>query len=243
MTRQDRAVRTRRTLIDAAAVEFNRDGYHGTTLAQIAGAAEISMGALTFHFPNKAQLADAVAEEAWATARTVVEHVAGQPAPALQRTIALTLELTRLIEEEVLVRCAVRLSRERHSSTGWAEVWLPLVTSLAGQAHASGQLSGHTLPDDLTGLIRLLIGGCEVNLRNAEAAPPGESAVDRLRHSWRLVLEGIAPSTSAAALPLPGASADATASSAAAVVTRAPSRPPSGPPDGTPSGALSGGQA
>ncbi|MER7481317.1 TetR/AcrR family transcriptional regulator [Streptomyces sp. NPDC126510] len=229
MTRQDRAVRTRRTLIDAAAVEFNRDGYHGTTLAQIAGAAKISMGALTFHFPNKAQLADAVAEEAWATARTVVEHIAGQAAPALQRTIALTLELTRLIEEEVLVRCAVRLSRERHSPTGWAEVWLPLVTSLAGQAHASGQLSGHTLPDDLTGLIRLLIGGCEVNLRNAEAAPCGESAVDRLQHSWRLVLEGIAPSGGAATLPLPGASG--TASSGGACVAGAPAR------------SLSGGQA
>ncbi|MEV5017647.1 TetR/AcrR family transcriptional regulator [Streptomyces sp. NPDC053780] len=229
MTRQNRAVRTRRTLIDAAAEEFNRDGYHGTTLAQIADAAKISMGALTFHFPNKAQLADAVAEEAWATARKVVEHIADQPAPALQRTIALTLELTRLIEEEVLVRCAVRLSREWHSSTGWAEVWLPLVTSLAGQAHASGQLSGRTLPDDLTGLIRLLIEGSEVNLRNSGAAEPSdESAVDRLQHSWRLVLEGIAPSGSAATLPLPGAGMDGAASEGGASVAGAPSGSPPG---------------
>ncbi|WP_419992838.1 TetR family transcriptional regulator [Streptomyces boninensis] len=195
MARQNRAVRTRRTLIDAAAVEFNRDGYHGASLAQISLAAGISMGALTFHFPNKAELADAVAEEGWSTARAAVERIAHQPTSPLQRTIELTLELTRLLEEDALVRCAVGLSRERHSATQWAEVWLPLANSLASQAHESGQLSSHTPPDDLTELVRLLVGGSELYVRSdgTTATSDYNSAVARLRRSWHLVLEGIAP--------------------------------------------------
>jgi AcrR family transcriptional regulator len=194
MATQDRALRTRRALIRAAAAQFNQDGYHGAALSQICRAAGISMGALTFHFSSKGELADAIAREGWATTRTVVERVAHSPQPALQRAVGLTLELTRLLEEDPLVRCAVRLSRERPGHTQWAELWLPLAHRLAAQAHAEGQLNTEAAPGDITLLISLFVGGAEAGLRSTQAAAY-DSAVGRLERSWQLVLEGIAPAT------------------------------------------------
>ncbi|WP_418959808.1 TetR family transcriptional regulator [Streptomyces tritici] len=182
-------------LIRAAADEFSRQGFHGTSLSRICKAAEISMGALTFHFSSKAELADAVVETGLSPVRALVEHVAQRQAPPLERAVGLAMELTRLLEADPLVRCAVRLSRERTGGSAWPALWRPLVSSLASQAHESGQLDVGALPDDVTLLIELLVRGSEVSLQGADtsAAAGHDGSVARLQRSWRLVLNGIAP--------------------------------------------------
>lgn len=62
MSRQERAERTRRAVLAAAAREFADHGFAGTSLSRICGAAGVTMGAVTFHFATKAELADAVQE-------------------------------------------------------------------------------------------------------------------------------------------------------------------------------------
>lgn len=60
MPQQQRAERTRRRIVAAAAEEFAETGYPSATLHRIARGAGVTMGALTFHFPTKAALAQAV---------------------------------------------------------------------------------------------------------------------------------------------------------------------------------------
>ncbi|MFG2313276.1 TetR family transcriptional regulator [Streptomyces sp. NPDC048566] len=72
MTRQERAVRTREALIEAAARLFDQDGYEVTSLAAVTALAGVSAGALYFHFATKADLADAVVEAAMARLRSIL---------------------------------------------------------------------------------------------------------------------------------------------------------------------------
>ncbi|MEU8792974.1 TetR/AcrR family transcriptional regulator [Streptomyces sp. NPDC048643] len=75
MTRQERAVRTREALIEAAAHLFDRDGYEVTSLAAVTAKAQVSAGALYFHFATKADLANAVTH----TALTRLRQITGAP--------------------------------------------------------------------------------------------------------------------------------------------------------------------
>ncbi|MGV9266406.1 TetR family transcriptional regulator [Kitasatospora sp. NPDC003701] len=70
--KQERAQHTRRALLRAAAGEFDRHGYAGTSLSRVSRAAGVTMGALTFHFPTKASLADAVRADAVELTRAAV---------------------------------------------------------------------------------------------------------------------------------------------------------------------------
>ncbi|MFD4139769.1 TetR family transcriptional regulator [Streptomyces sp. NPDC058572] len=62
VVRQQRAEKTRCALLAAAAAEFAQHGYTGATLMRISKRAGVILGALTFHFPAKEQLAEAVTE-------------------------------------------------------------------------------------------------------------------------------------------------------------------------------------
>lgn len=80
MTRQERAVRTREALIEAAADLFDRDGQEVTSLAAVTAKAQVSAGALYFHFATKADLADAVTRTALSRLRQITGAPATTPA-------------------------------------------------------------------------------------------------------------------------------------------------------------------
>ncbi|MGW8554390.1 ScbR family autoregulator-binding transcription factor [Streptomyces tubercidicus] len=63
MAQQDRAIRTRRVILEAAASVFDEQGYDRATIAEVLDRAGMTKGALYFHFASKEQLALAVLEE------------------------------------------------------------------------------------------------------------------------------------------------------------------------------------
>ncbi|AVZ77955.1 TetR family transcriptional regulator (plasmid) [Streptomyces lunaelactis] len=192
MAKQHRAVRTRAALVQAASAQFDRDGYDGTSLAKVCKAAGISLGALTFHFSSKGELADAVMAEGRALTQATLLRVTARPGPALGKVVELTLELTRLLEKETSVRSAVRLARERPGTGGWSDIWLPVVQQLLDQAHANGQLRGGTRPADVTTLVEYLTAGAEAYLRRGlQAGAASGSGVAQLESIWRLALSGV----------------------------------------------------
>ncbi|WP_442817456.1 TetR family transcriptional regulator [Streptomyces sp. NBC_01216] len=198
--KQERAVRTRQALLRAAAEEFDRCGYDGTSLSRISTAAGLSIGAVTFHFPSKRQLADAVQEAGRELTVSALESLIEEPVPALRLVIDLTLEVTRLMEQEPLVRSAIRLSRERPDTDAWSDAWLPIVRKLLDRAYESGQLRTDALPADVTTLVEHLTSGAEAYLRSRMGSDPVfESAVAQLKRVWHLALVGV--SAEAAALP------------------------------------------
>lgn len=77
MVKQERAARTRETLIRSAAQIFDREGFSVASLTGISSLAGVSNGALHFHFASKAALADAV--EAAALIRLLAVTDVGPP--------------------------------------------------------------------------------------------------------------------------------------------------------------------
>lgn len=80
MAKQERAVRTRNTLIQSAAELFIQDGFEVVSLSTISARAGVSNGALHFHFPSKASLAAAVRD---AAAQRFVRIIAADRPPQL----------------------------------------------------------------------------------------------------------------------------------------------------------------
>lgn len=177
----------------AAATAFDLSGYEATTLARVAGTAGLSLGALTFHFPAKEDLALAVAREGHAVTARAVTDVISRRRAALPAVAAATIEVARLLETNVVVRAAARLGREhpqgsRHWSTAWRPYLERLVATAVGPELREGVDAALVLD-----LADCLLAGAESRIR--ERTGPG---ADRERSSaawlagiWRLILPSI----------------------------------------------------
>jgi len=192
---QERAIRTRARVVQAASVEFDQLGYEGTSLARINKAAGTTLGALTFHFPTKQALADAVEQRSSASTRQVVAAVLSTPRPALASVVELTLALARLLREDVCVRAAARLARERPASqTPWPAEWLPVLEELFRRAQDERGMRPGSDPRAALALAAQLVMGTEAQLHNpgALSRAMGENPVAQLTQIWNLVLCGLA---------------------------------------------------
>ncbi|CAL9489481.1 A-factor receptor protein [Streptomyces sp. enrichment culture] len=116
MVKQERAQRTLRRIISAAADRFEQDGYSGTTLDDITRAAGVSKGALYFHFASKKEVADAVAEHSYGLLEDLLDTAGSPDDSALQQLIDRTHGLSRLLHTEPTLRAALRFHRE------WADL-------------------------------------------------------------------------------------------------------------------------
>ncbi|WP_221359104.1 TetR/AcrR family transcriptional regulator [Streptomyces beigongshangae] len=191
---QERATRTRQALVLAAASEFDRHGYAGTSLVQVCKVAGATTGALTFHFRGKSELADAVQADGCAAVRRAVEPFTGPQGPALERIVELTLSLTRLLQDDPIVRSSARLNRERpDSGFSWAACWLPTVGELARRAQRTGQLRAGTRIDAVTYLAACLLLAAEMRVRASLQAARDPDAVQQLERMWDLALHGLLP--------------------------------------------------
>ncbi|WP_179382375.1 TetR/AcrR family transcriptional regulator [Streptomyces sp. SA15] len=199
MAKQERAGRTRRALLTAAAEEFDRLGYAGASLAGIARAAGISLGALTFHFASKEDLATAVREQGDAATRALVAGTATSKEPPLQYVASLTLALVELLENNVSVRAAARLAREasgvRHD---WQSLWAPLISKRLQEPVSAGPWP-ETDPTALTALAVHLVSGVEATMRHRCCPDVHDSNAVMLARIWRQILPQ---------LPDPGAGSD-----------------------------------
>lgn len=192
---QQRAARTRESVLVAAAAEFDRNGFPGTPLSRIRAAAGTSTGALTFHFPTKDALADAIQQRGQHRTRQVVERLVAGRTPPLRTVVDLTLALAGQLECDVTVRAAARLSRERPEATAasWYAAWTPAVCELSQRA--AGELPREGLASTVSGLARHLVAGVEVHLRSFARQPgPLPGAVNsraQLEQIWDLLLRGM----------------------------------------------------
>ncbi|WP_353940591.1 TetR family transcriptional regulator [Streptomyces sp. HUAS MG91] len=200
MASQQRAERTRRRLLQAAAVEISQFGYDGSSLQRISKAAGLTMGALTFHFPTKMDLAHAIHADGAALAGDAVLRIAAprgpdgsesEPEPALPRIVRITLTLGELLATEATVRASARLTRERvPGREDWRDSWLPSVRRLVEQARGDDEFKPGVTSDTVTTLTRHLVSGLE------ESALPGTGSapVEALADVWDLVLNGLTDS-------------------------------------------------
>ncbi|MFI0964088.1 ScbR family autoregulator-binding transcription factor [Streptomyces sp. NPDC021080] len=147
VVRQERSERTRRSLIRAASTVFDQAGYERATLSAISDHAQVTKGALFFHFAAKTDLARAVQAEACATSGAALAKLARRETPAFETATAMAHALVGLLETDMTVRAGARLTQEIKTpddpSLHCHFNWLGALHGILGRARNDGSL----LPD------------------------------------------------------------------------------------------------
>ncbi|MER5967347.1 ScbR family autoregulator-binding transcription factor [Streptomyces sp. NPDC002057] len=137
MAQQERAIRTRRIILEAAAQIFDERGYESTTIAEILERSDVTKGALYFHFPSKGDLARGV------LAAAVTTDGVRPQALKLQELVDIVLLLAyRLPREPMLsaaLRMAIDLQSRRQFGTRWLD-WTELLTGFLREAKERGEI-------------------------------------------------------------------------------------------------------
>ncbi|MFD0275917.1 ScbR family autoregulator-binding transcription factor [Kitasatospora sp. NPDC127111] len=196
MVKQERAGRTRRAVLLAAADTFADAGFESASLIDISRRAGVSKGALYFHFVSKQALADGVRAAAAREIGAAALQARRCAGPALQSLIDFSHELARLVREDVVVRAGVQLGQGGRG--GAADAWRSLGAvfgRLLERAHAAGELHPGTDLRQAAELLTTLAAGLVL-------LAPDDG--DRLRpeavHSlWTAALPALVPAERCAA--------------------------------------------
>ncbi|MFB6890174.1 ScbR family autoregulator-binding transcription factor, partial [Kitasatospora sp. NPDC056327] len=151
MARQERALRTRRLILEAAASVFDEFGYEGATIGEVVARAGVTRGAVYFHFASKRDLAQGVIEEQF-EAEAVPERSC-----KLQEFVDTGMVVTHLVPIDPLVSAGVRLSvdqgADRRLGIDAAPGWIARLERLLIAARERGELLPHVVPADTAGLM------------------------------------------------------------------------------------------
>ncbi|MEW1552152.1 ScbR family autoregulator-binding transcription factor [Streptomyces tsukubensis] len=155
-------MRTRQSLVRAAAEVFAQSGFTTAALASISERAGVSAGALHFHFANKQELARAVEDEAAAAVRSVVERVSAAGPNPLQRLVDATHALMGRPGRDVVVRAGFELGSglpRRDGAMGLHRVWRDWVEEVLGEAEREGVLAeGVSAADASAAVVAATVG-------------------------------------------------------------------------------------
>ncbi|MFE0105074.1 ScbR family autoregulator-binding transcription factor [Streptomyces sp. NPDC059009] len=206
MLKQDRAVRTRRSLVHSAAEAFERYGYAQARLTDISSSAGVSPGALHFHFENKA----AVAATVEATAAESLRRSAWTAQPPginpLQRLTNASHALADRLRRDVVARAGFRLSGDASYGPGLnlRKEWEGCVHRLLDEAAGQDLLAeGVDRPDMVATIVAATTGFEVLGRRNKEWLAP-----EAITSFWRLMLPCLASAealrTLDPGLPQPG---------------------------------------
>lgn len=113
MKKADRRELTRSALIESAAIEFEQHGYAGAVLSNVSDRLGLTKGTVYFHFPTKALLAGSVIEHYWTAWDDDLEQARQSP-DSLGGLRSLSRKVAERYRDDVTIRAAVRLMRERN---------------------------------------------------------------------------------------------------------------------------------
>lgn len=187
MVKQERAARTRRLLLKAAAEVFVQEGYARASLSTISERAGVSNGALHFHFKTKSVLAGAVEQRAAVSLRCIAATADDAPGSALQRLVDATHRLMTLLHQDVLVRAGFQLcdaTERRGSSLDLRREWQDWVGRVLADAERNGDLAaGVTAADAATAVVTSTVGFEMLGSRD-----PAWVARETVSRFWELLL-------------------------------------------------------
>ncbi|MEV1010913.1 ScbR family autoregulator-binding transcription factor [Streptomyces sp. NPDC049881] len=190
MATQQRALRTRRRVIEAAAAIFDEQGYASASITDILRAAGVTKGALYFHFDSKEALARSVMAE---QRRSVILTDTGLHT---QTVIDLTHGVARSFAQDTLLRASFRLTVEQgvlgDSDPGLYQWWTDLCRGQLALARDHGELRSGAAPEALANMIVGSFTG--VQLLSAVSSGRAD-VVDRLTAWWKIALPGMVRET------------------------------------------------
>lgn len=188
--KQERAVKTRETILRAAAEVFDECGFSGASISKIMQQAGVTQGAMYFHFKSKRSLAQAV----MVNQGDYAELPVGEDGGGLQGLIDMTFHLARELQRNVLFRAGVRLAVEQgefgmRDATPY-QLWVDQFHELLVKARADGDL----LEDvDEQEFAHVLVGAYSGTQLFSQISAGRADLPERIASLWRYLLRAIAP--------------------------------------------------
>lgn len=155
MTRQERGIRTRQLILEAAGAVFAERGFDGATISGVYQRVGVTKGAFYFHFSSKEELAREVL-----AARCGPDHHPLVPRQVkLQELVDVGMVFAHTLRYDTLLQGGIRLSTEL-SARGMAQClpsrgWITYNLGVLKEAGRRGELQAHV---DLAATAELLVG-------------------------------------------------------------------------------------
>ncbi|MGC0327616.1 AcrR family transcriptional regulator [Streptomyces sp. SAI-170] len=151
MAKQERAIRTRHSILMAAARVFEERGYQAATINEILAVAGVTKGALYFHFQSKEDLAEGVLAGQ-------DQHLAvPSRACKVQELVDAVLLHAYRLQTDPMVRAGVRLTLDQRAQgldrSGPFLRWRDVGIDLLERARAQGELLPHVTPAETAGVM------------------------------------------------------------------------------------------
>ncbi|MGW9412397.1 ScbR family autoregulator-binding transcription factor [Arthrobacter cupressi] len=141
---QQRAKATRTAVIEGAASIFEEVGYGNASLSDVTKRANVTKGALYFHFKSKEDLALAVIAEQHNIVRIAGEKIAAAGLPALETMVTMCKTFGQQLLDEPVVRAGIRLTFEASAFNGDVkgpyQDWMATMEFLTQQAQREGDI-------------------------------------------------------------------------------------------------------
>jgi AcrR family transcriptional regulator len=190
--RQARSEATRRKIINAAVELFNEIGYSATGLGDVIERAEMTKGALYYHFDSKESLATAIIDEGTGAAMDAFDRIRESSSPALENMIHGVFVATDVVAGDRVAYAARHVARAlgefNEVASRTYRRWAAAMSALARQAKAEGDLRGHLDPDAVADLITGSMLGAELI---SNAMTDGDDPRLRLARTWEILLPAI----------------------------------------------------
>jgi AcrR family transcriptional regulator len=184
---EGRSGTTRHRLIAAAARQFARRSYSMVSLDDILAEAELTKGAMYFHFPSKQALALAIIDDLTEMSRTAVTELLAHRMSGLETLIDLVyLRAVQDTQNEV-ARAGVRLLDALDNTdlgTALWQSWIEFVTTLTQKAIAEGDFIDQHDPEDIAKMLVALW----VGMRRISDPDQPEHYLDNLQKALILAL-------------------------------------------------------
>lgn len=186
-----RADTTRHQILRAAAHQFARRAYHDVGLDDILAQAELTKGAMYFHFRSKHALAVAIIEQHIAAGRVAVQELMAKQLSGLETLIDFSyLAAVRDLSQDVS-RAAGHLLESVGRTEGLQarllDGWIDALTEVVRRAIAEGDVAPQCEPQDVGRLVVSMYMGLR---QTSDLDAPRRYLLD-LEKNWILVLQGI----------------------------------------------------
>ncbi|KKC04550.1 TetR/AcrR family transcriptional regulator [Mycobacterium nebraskense] len=186
-----RADATRRQILRAASHQFARRPYHDVGLDDILAEAQLTKGAMYFHFKSKHALAVELIDKQIAAATVAVGDLLTRGLSGLETLIDFSYLIAVQDIKTDLVRAGLNLIESVGQTEGVQDTlmggWVEALSDVVQQAITEGDIDGHCDPDDVG---RLMVS-LHMGLRKTSNLDEPERFLLDLEKCWMLILGGI----------------------------------------------------
>jgi AcrR family transcriptional regulator len=185
-----RADTTRLQILRAASRQFARKSYSLVSLDDILADAEVTKGAMYFHFRSKHALASAIVDYCAAAARASVDQLLARKLSGLETLIDISYFVATEDIGDEMARAGLNLLESVGRTDGLQAnllgQWVMAFAAVAGKAVRDGDITEDCDPDSVGGLLVSMYLG----LRQTSNLADPERFLHELEKMWTLVMPG-----------------------------------------------------